>query len=336
MIFSGQSDLAASIGLRSHNSRIRTALDIASSELATGLKDNLSQATAGDLGKLFAIDRTLLQLSTENNAALLALGKSSLTQLTLGHIHDDLVSYGPELLSAVERGDQQSMRLIGLNAKNLLASTMSSLNSRYGRHSVFAGAAVDQPALSSANDLLVDISGIIAGAVDASSALTAIDDYFYSPGGGFEVNIYLGADQDAPPFRDLSGGEINYAVRGDAIIIRQTLRALSIAAIATDAPNFTGTQDQIDLLNEAALSAISATGDIVETRANLGYSEATIADTQARNHAKFDLFEQERLAILSADPYEAVTRFEALQGQLQTVYMITARLSDLTLTNFLR
>lgn len=336
MITVGQSDLASAMKLSEQNTRLKADLDVASSELSTGMKNNLVEATAGDLGKLFAIDRTLSRLNSESDAIQLASGKAALTQTALGVIHESLVNFGPQLLSAVERGDLQSSRLIASDARHALGAVVTSLNVRYGRHSIFAGAALDQQAIAPAENIISDISAIVAGAADSTAAMFAIDDYFFSAAGGFETNIFLGSTQDAPPLRDENGETIEYAQRGDSIGIRNAIRALAIAAVAADAPNFLGTSDQVDLLREAGNSAISTVGDVTELRETLGFAEGRIEGAEARNRAMRDVFELERSSIISADPYETATKFEALQVQMQTIYTITARLSNLSLTNFLR
>lgn len=178
MISTGRSDMASSIKLAEQNLSTKASLEAASVELSSGRKTDLIDATAGDLGKLFAIDRTILRLETNFQAAQLAGGKASLAQAALGNIHDNLVEIGPQLLSAVERGDQQSSKLIAADARHALGAVVSSINSRYGRHSIFAGATVDHPAIGSAEDILNDVSAIIAGSPNSASAIMAIDDYF--------------------------------------------------------------------------------------------------------------------------------------------------------------
>lgn len=336
MIIAGQSDLASAMKLSEQNMRTKAALEVASSELSTGMKNNLVEATAGDLGKLFAIDRTLSRLGSETDAILLAAGKSALAQAALGNIHENLGDFGPQLLSAVERGDTQSSKLIAGDARHALGAVVASLNVRYGRHSIFAGSALDQQAVASAEVIISDISAIVAGAADSTAAMVAIDDYFFNTAGGFETNIFLGAIQDAPPFRGERGEVVEYAQRADSFGIRNVIRALAIAAVAVDAPNFLNTSDQVDLLREAGNSAIAATGDITTLRETLGFAEGRIERAEARNRTMSGVFELERSSIVSADPYETATKFEALQIQLQTIYTITARLSSLTLTNFLR
>lgn len=336
MIGLTQSDMASSMKLVEQNLTTKSDLKIASGELSSGLKNNLLEATAGDLGKLFAIDRTLLQLNSKTDAIQLAGGKATVTQTALGSIHENLVDFGPQLLSAVERGDLQSSRLIASDAIHALGAVVASINSRYGRHSVFAGAAVDRKAIGSAEEILSDVSAIVAGSVDIASAISAIDEYFYNAGDGFELNVYLGSVDGAPPLRDENGGKIHYAVTADDTGIRGALRALSIAVVASDPSNFAGASDQIDLLREAGISAISAASDIIKLKETLGFAEGRIEGEKARTLAMRNVFDLERAAIISADPYETAVKFEALQVQLQTIYTITARLSGLSLTNYLR
>ncbi|MCK4860504.1 MAG: hypothetical protein KAS85_01150 [Rhodobacteraceae bacterium] len=336
MITVGHSDLASATKLSEQNSRAKTALEIASVEVSSGIRSDLVTATAGDLGKLFAIDRTISQLGSDADAIQLAGGKSALAQTALGNIHENLVEFGPRLLSAVERGDAQSSELIASDAEYALGAVVTALNVRYGRHSIFAGAALNQQAVTPATIVISDISAIVAGATDSAAALVAIDDYFYTPGGGFETNVFAGATQDGPPFRGADGETIEYAQKADSIGVRNAIRALTIAAVASNAPNFLGTSDQVDLLREAGNAAIAATGEITTLRETLGFAEGRIENAGARNRSMSAVFELERASIISTDPYEAITRFEALQVQLQAIYTITARLSNLSLTNYLR
>lgn len=336
MIMVGQSDLASMMNRSGQTATTKAELAVASMELSSARKNNLLSASAGDLGQLFAIDRSISELDVQTNAIHLASGKAALTQKALGNIYENLVDFGPQLLSAVERGDAQSFTLISRDARLALGAVTTSLNARYGRHSVFSGADVDATAIASADAIISDISTIVAGVPDSAAALTAIDEYFYSPGGGFENNAFLGGVADAPSLHHESGEMIAYAQRADSQEIRGTIRALVIAVVASDAPNFVGTPDQVDLLREAGTAAIAATGDITRVRETLGFAEGRIEAAQARTRAMSDVFSLERAAIVSADPFEAATRFEALQTQLQTIYTVTSRLSKLSLTNFLR
>ena len=221
MITSGYSNLGSAMLRSFQNASVKLAMGTAGMELSTGQKQNLVEATAGDLGKLFSIEATVNRLETEANAIDLAFGKATVSQLSLNEIHKSIVEFGPQLLTAVERGDAPTSRLIAKDARQALEAIVSAINVRYGRHSVFSGAAVDQQTISSSDAILADISIIAAGSPDSATALTAIDGYFFNAGGGFEVNIFQGVAQNAPPFRSEDGATITYAQRGDAPVYEQ-------------------------------------------------------------------------------------------------------------------
>ena len=331
----GTSDLSSLMGLRAHQARAKSDLANAAQELSTGQKTDLLKATGGDLGKLFAIDNRLSQLSTDTETLKLASGKAGLAQLSLGNIGDSLTTYGADLLSALGREDQNSQTIYANNARNKLEAAVSALNVRYGRHSIFAGAAVDQRPISSSDEIVNDVAGLISGAPDPATAIAAIDDYFYTAGGGFETNIYGGANIDAPEALIDEGTSLKYGVRADQTEIRDSLRAFAIAAAVTQNPGLTPA-DRESYLRESAESAMRAKDAIIRVREDLGYAEEAIGNAQARNAAMINVFQLERNGIAQADPYEAATQLQAMQGQLETVYTLTARLANLSFTNFMR
>lgn len=330
MVAVGQADLASFLSIRSRQAEVKNVLETAGKELSTGQKSDLVKASGGDLRKLFGIENKLATLETESSALSLASGKATLAQVSLGRVSETVKGFGAELLSAVNRNDQQTMGMLAADAKTKLSETIDTLNVRYGRHHIFSGAAVDVPPLASADTIISDVSTIVASAPDAAAAITLIDDYFFDPAGGFSTGVYNGATIDAPTFVSEGGVSIDYSVRADKDEIRETLRALAIAATASS------NVDPKAMLSEAGLSSIRAGDAVVRVQEKLGFAEQNIASTQAKNNAMENVFSLEKNKITAADPFETAAKFEALQGQLQTIYTVTARLSSLSLTNFLR
>lgn len=330
------SDLASGLNLRVRNTQIRRNLDTVSEELATGKKSNLLKAAGGDVSMLFSLERTIKILASERAAIFVTTGRAELIQLNLDQMQNGIADLGPELLAAVERGDYHAMTLISGSAEDLLMNVVAGLNARHAGNSLFAGAASDQPALASAEILINDIAAIVAAAPDSTTALSSIDSYFFDFGGGFEINIYTGSASSAPAFVDAAGGEHDYAIKADVTEVRKMLRSLTVAVVASSDVGFLGTANQVGLLRDAATSAIEVNGEMIELRERLGFFEGYLSQINAQNVAKSHVFELERNAIIATDPYETATMFEALQNQLETVYTITARLSKLSLVNYLR
>ena len=81
---------------------------------------------------------------------------------------------------------------------------------------------------------------------------------------------------------------------------------------------------------------INAKQGVIQLAADLGSVQNQIS-TSAEVADK-DIFELEtaRQAIAGVDQYEAASQFSALESQLQSMYTVTARISSLNLTNFLR
>jgi flagellar hook-associated protein 3 FlgL len=70
--------------------------------------------------------------------------------------------------------------------------------------------------------------------------------------------------------------------------------------------------------------------------ARIGSVEAQVEAAQSRNGAEETALGILRSDIGAVDPYEAATRLEAARAQLESLYLITARVSRLSLVEFLR
>ena len=75
---------------------------------------------------------------------------------------------------------------------------------------------------------------------------------------------------------------------------------------------------------------------MTQLAAKVGVSESRIDTAQSRNAADLLTLEMAEAELVTSDPYRTAAELEAVQTNLETVYAITARLSRLTLTDFLR
>ena len=69
--------------------------------------------------------------------------------------------------------------------------------------------------------------------------------------------------------------------------------------------------------------------------ARVGTVQAQIAAAQTRNTAEESALSITRAGIISADPYDAATRLEDLQTRIEALYLVTARVSRLSLADYL-
>ena len=106
---------------------------------------------------------------------------------------------------------------------------------------------------------------------------------------------------------------------------------------AVDSGSFGGEiTEQRAFAGAASGRIFEAAQEIVTLRASFGQTEQRIEDGLGVAAAETTALQLGRRDIAGRDPYEAATEFTALEGQLQSLYTVTARLSSLTLTNYLR
>ena len=68
----------------------------------------------------------------------------------------------------------------------------------------------------------------------------------------------------------------------------------------------------------------------------IGTVEAQIEVARSRNSAEETSLDILRSEIGSVDPYEAGTRLETIRSQLESLYLVTARVARLSLAEYLR
>ena len=145
--------------------------------------------------------------------------------------------------------------------------------------------------------------------------------------------VYSGGRNGAPPVELSAGSELDYSVQGDDPALRSLAMNLAIAAVSADEADAAVMMTNLEV---AATGVIGATDQVTQLRTRLGQDEARIENAEARAQAERSSFVLARNALVGRDPYDAATRITELETQLQSVYAMTARLSNLSLLNFLR
>jgi flagellar hook-associated protein 3 FlgL len=90
------------------------------------------------------------------------------------------------------------------------------------------------------------------------------------------------------------------------------------------------------LAERAGRELLSSEDARIMLAARIGSVEAQIEAARTRNGAEETALGILRSDIGSVDPYEAATRLEAASSQLESLYLVTARVSRLSLVEFLR
>ncbi len=329
-------DLMSHLRLTREHGTTKAALNRVSQEVNTGLKSDLVEAAGGDLRRLQALEASLSRLEERKNVITLAETRAEVTQATLDTLRRAADAVGVDLLAATERGDYSAARTVAASARSAMQAAVAAINGDSTGRNLFAGAAVDGPALRDADTILNEVAVVVAATTNTADALAAIDTYFNDPAGGFATSAFLGAAVDAPTAELGPGERLAFAERADSDAVRAVLQSLATAVMGVESSYGAAPVSSNLMLNRAALGAISARDQVTDVRADLGVKQERIEAAATRVEAERSLIDIARTELRAADAYESAAEFKALETQLETIYATTARLANLSLINYLR
>lgn len=331
-------DLALSFQTRASNARIKADLQRLGTELTTGRTSDIRAATGGDLGVLAGLEHALGTLEGYRIAAAETGTMAEAIQRSLETVQDTTATLGPALLMAGSSGQATQVRTAATDTRARFESVVSALNTQVAGRTLLAGTATDGAALASSDSMLNELKTAIAtaGANTAVDVMTVVDTWFDTPGGGFETRGYLGSDDDFAASRVGPHESVSLSLRADDQGLRDVLKAYALGALVAEGTLNGNDAERTALLNGSATRMLDADRALSEIRAGIGVVEARTDLAQARNAAETSALDLVRTELLSVDPYRTATDLTAVQTQLETLYSVTARLSRLSLAEFLR
>ncbi len=328
-------DLAQSLQLRHDNARIRADLDRLSRELSTGLKQDVTAAVSGDFGALGSIEGAITRLQSLTYAAKETTVQTTAAQQVFGLIQQNMGELSGALLLNQGTSQPALVDAVATDARVRMESVVAALNTQTAGRSLFAGAATDRPALTDVTTMLDDLTAIAASQTSALGVATTIDTWF-APGGGFDTSGYLGSLASTSPVMVAEGELAALSITAASAEVRALLSAFAKAAILERGVLAGNPGERSVLARSAGEAMLTAETGVVDLRTQIGAREEQIDRALARNQAELSAFEMSRNDLTSADPFRTATDLKSAEAQLEALYTLTARLSRLTLTEFLR
>ncbi|MBM1308797.1 flagellar hook protein [Sulfitobacter mediterraneus] len=327
-------DLAQSYMLRNRNTALKQDITRLTQELASGQVADVRQVLSGNFSYLTDLERKMDILSGYEISTTEATHFTTAMQAALGQMGDISKDLSGSLITAGTSGIGVSAADLSNEAENALEALIGRLNTNISGRHMFSGAATDRPALADAQTLLTELKTAMAGAVTPADMITAAQIWFDDPA-GFDAVIYQGSNIGLSPF-DLSQAEVvNLDLRATDDDLKDTVMLTALAALGND-PAFALTPPaQSELFLDLGQRMLAAQDSLTSLQANVGFVEARIDAIATRNAAETTSLSFAKAALLEVDPFEAATKLEDVQFQLQSLYSVTVRMSQLSLVNFL-
>jgi flagellar hook-associated protein 3 FlgL len=311
---------------------LRAEVQRASQEVTTGRQVDIGQALRGDYSPLLAIDASLSRLRSYASTTADAANLTAAQQVALTSVASHVSDVSGILLGARDFATAAQVDTLAADMRNRLGGVVGLVNSQVAGRSAFAGTATSSIPLGSAEDMLTALAAAAAGAATAGQVAAVVTTWFSDPA-GYQA-FYQGADPLSPvaiapgESADLSTTALDPAVR-------DTLAGFAMAALL-DRGVLAGLPEERSLLaRRSGETLVSSSDSRIALAARIGTVEAQIEDASTRNAAEATALGILRSETGLVDPYEAATRLENARAQLESLYLVTARVSRLSLVEFL-
>jgi flagellar hook-associated protein 3 FlgL len=217
----------------------------------------------------------------------------------------------------------------------VLASIVSSLNSAAGGRSLLAGNATDTNPLADVETFRSELTNAVAGATSVADVEAAVTAWF-APGGGFDTIGYTGSATPLNDFRLGDNRKVDMSLTAQDPAIAEVLKATAIAALVDEGVFAGDTESQLALVKRSGELLQAAQTGFTDLRARLGASQQAIELAQQSLSTEDYALQFARLEITAIDPFESAGKLDNVRVQLETLYSITARVSRLSLMEYLR
>lgn len=328
-------DMAQAFLLRRQVTSLKQASQTAALEVASGKAADISRHRNGDIGPVVAIEATLQRLDGFRQATNETALQAAQMQAALTTIQGLVAELPLQLASFDTMVVAESRRAIITQAEDRLDAVIRALNVAPAGRAIFAGVETNGPALASAEDILTALEAEIstAGATDATAVIGVIDAWFADPA-GFDTVGYRGGPGAAPvPISPEDKVELATTAADPAL--RDTLKALATATLLGRGVT-SDTETANALAHHAGEQLLQGSSDRVALAARIGLTEQRIEQASDRNKAEVSALQMSLNDMLAIDPFDAATRLQETQTQLESLYAVTARISRLRLVDFLR
>lgn len=335
MTVSPVGDLAQYLQLSRQNAAVQNDLNRLTEEVASGLTSDIGATLNGNFTALGEIERGLRVADSYEMAAGRAGSHYASIQAGLEAMDDGIGSYGTEILSMSVNGQVHEMELLAKGAEDHLEMVIGTLNMDVAGRAAFSGTATGTQAVIPAEDMLAELEIAIAGAPDTASLIATVESWFGDPGGGYETFAYQGNTAPSPGFT-IDEGEI-VAPQTSALdpAFRELLTGLALTSLVGRGATPQDDAAMSEIMTAGAEHILTGQDQTVELRSEIGIAEGRIEDALTRHRATTAALTLERNDLIAVDAYEAASELTAVEAQLETIYVLTSRLSQMSLVNYL-
>ncbi|WFE75370.1 hypothetical protein [Roseinatronobacter sp. S2] len=327
-------DMARSHLLRQNSNSVKRQMTSLQHELISGQVNDKLRRTGGEAALLASLQRSMSMSKTNQTNAVTISTFLNAQQEALNRVSDitkDKAAYliRPELFSTDDRLSGAVDR-----ADAALRDITTLLNSSLGGKSIFAGRNSDSPALRDVDGMISSIVSIIPADADYQTIDQVVSDWF-APGGAFELEGYMGGPEKAEAISLGDGYNLRLDLTASDTAIRSILAELTKGAVLKQGLLSDQPDQQRLLLRNIGANLFSAASALQLTQEHLGIKQAYTEEARTEADASYTSSQIALNELLAVDEYDVASRLQDAMARLDKIYLMTARLSRLSLSEYL-
>ncbi|NDR57613.1 flagellin [Aliiruegeria sabulilitoris] len=328
-------DLATSTLFRTQNASLKAEMETLVQELASGQVSIRDTALGGSYRAISGIESSLTRLDAFDLAATEAEGFASAVQTALGDIQESTQDLSIDLLSAGTSATAAQAQAVSSAATQDFESIVARLNTNHAGRFVFGGVSTDTPPLSDASEMLEALETAVSGETTAAGVASVVEAWF-STGGAFETTpCYQGSTQPLAPMSVASDRSVSIEATAADEEIRNTLAGVALAVLIQSSAVSLSSDEQTSLANLAGEKLLNTNENLLLTRSEIGAIQESIEDAQSEAQSERSALDLALAELLTADPYDRATQLQQVESQIEMLYALTVRTSNLSLSNYL-
>ena len=328
-------DLAQSFLLQRRGADLKAEMSRLNQELVTGQVSDVKAVLAGNTSYLAGIERDLNTLQGYRTATNEAAAFTEAMQTALGRIQNVGTGLSQDILTVAQNGPEPVLDQLSRDARTQLESIVSALNTFVGGRAVFGGTDTGTSPMADVETIMTDIRAAVSGTTSVDDLLTAVDTWFADPAGYTSV-AYTGSSTPLDPLRIGVDETVNVRLTANDQALKDVIKGVATAALVDDLTLTLSVEQKREILSRSGTELLGFQDGLTAIRAETGAAQERIDAIATRNSIQSTSLEYAKGALLEADPYETATKLEEVQFQLQSLYTITARMSELSLVNYIR
>lgn len=301
----------------------------------TGKFADVTAELGGNVNEVMQIEKAIGDLQDYGEAISLAESRATTLQSALQRITGIAQSLADTMDLLGTNGTSQDFEAVSNEARQELGSIVSALNIQFAGRSLFAGDDANGAAILDQDAISALALPFLEGAGSASAAHGDLLSEFTDAGATFDTSIYLGGTGDAPAAEVALGERVDYHAKANETPLRTVLANVVALGAAFDTTNAIPDAQRRQIAELASAGLRSDVSHIIGIQGRVGSAEGRIANIKARNVASEASLTIAFNNLAGADQLDAALELTELERQLETAFATTARMSNLSLVNFL-